>query len=423
MAMKTSNIIKTDATSPKAIITDADYRTWIRDIASRYRQSQIRAAVRVNSEMLHYYWQLGADIHNRQFENRYGSRFYANASRDLRAELGVNEGLSETTLKYTKYFYELYAPLFPNRQQVVDDFSSQILQQVAEELQTTDNERNTNRQQVADGFPSLIRGQLIDDFDLLFQIPWSHHVNIIDKVKGDPHKALFFVKKSLQNQWGRALLLNFLSTDIYERQHEELNNFQATLPSPDSDLARQMIQSHYNWEFLQLNERYNETQLKDALCNNIIRTLISLGRGFSFLGREYRLEAPGIEKFIDLLFYIVPLHRYCVVEVKTTRFDFPDVGQITGYVNMVNDLLNTSVEQPAIGLLICKEKNTILARYALQGLTTPIGIADYQVTTQELPEELQGYLPTYQELEHILTQNAPHIPEEDNQDKESPTAG
>lgn len=403
MAMKTSNIIKTDATSPKAIITDADYRTWIRDIASRYRQSQIRAAVRVNSEMLRYYWQIGADIHNRQFENRYGSRFYANASRDLRDELGVNEGFSETTLKYTKYFYELYAPLFPNRQQPADEFM--VL------TQDSENKYNTNRQQPA------------DDFSTLFRIPWTHHQYIIDKVKGDPHKALFFVKKSLQNQWGRALLLNFLSTDIYERQHEELNNFQATLPSPDSDLARQMIQSHYNWEFLQLNERYNETQLKDALCNNIIRTLISLGRGFSFLGREYRLEAPGIEKFIDLLFYIVPLHRYCVVEVKTTRFDFPDVGQITGYVNMVNDLLNTSVEQPAIGLLICKEKNTILARYALQGLTTPIGIADYQVTTQELPEELQGYLPTYQELEHILTQNAPHIPEEDNQDKESPTAG
>ena len=403
MAMKTSNIIKTDATSPKAIITDADYRTWIRDIASRYRQSQIRAAVRVNSEMLRYYWQIGADIHNRQFENRYGSRFYANASRDLRAELGVNEGFSETTLKYAKYFYELYAPLFPNRQQPADEFI--VL------TQDSENKYNTNRQQLA------------DDFSTLFRIPWTHHQYIIDKVKGDPHKALFFVKKSLQNQWGRALLLNFLSTDIYERQHEELNNFQTTLPSPDSDLARQMIQSHYNWEFLQLNERYNETQLKDALCNNIIRTLISLGRGFSLLGREYRLEAPGIEKFVDLLFYIIPLHRYCVVEVKTTRFDFPDVGQITGYVNMVNDLLNTSVEQPAIGLLICKEKNTILARYALQGLTTPIGIADYQVTTQELPEELQGYLPTYQELEHILTQNAPHIPEEDNQDKESPTAG
>ena len=418
MAKKTSNIIKTDATSPKAIITDADYRTWIRDIASRYRQSQIRAAVRVNSEMLRYYWQVGCDIHNRQFENRYGSRFYANASRDLRAELGVNEGLSESSIRYSVRFYELYAPLFPNRQQVVDVFPSQILQQPAEELQSTEKDQDTNLQQPVEKFPSLILQQVADDFDLLFQIPWSHHVNIIDKVKGDPHKALFFVKKSLQNQWGRAMLLNFLSTDIYERQHEELNNFQATLPSPDSDLARQMIQSHYNWEFLQLNERYNETQLKDALCNNIIRTLISLGRGFSFLGREYRLEAGGVEKFIDLLFYIIPLHRYCVVEVKTTRFDFPDVGQVTGYVNMVNDLLNTPVEQPAIGLLICKEKNTILARYALQGLTTPIGIADYQVTTQELPEELQGYLPTYQELEHVLTQNAPQLRVEDDSQRQ-----
>lgn len=423
MAKKTSNIIKTDATSPKAIITDVDYRTWIRDIASRYRQSQIRAAVRVNSEMLRYYWQVGCDIHNRQFENRYGSRFYANASRDLRAELGVNEGFSESTLRYAARFYELYAPLFPNRQQGADGLTYQILQQPAEELQSSQNELVTNLQQPAEilpnsnlqhpveELPNLIRQQLVDDFDALFRIPWTHHQYIIDKVKGDPHKALFFVKKSLQNQWGRAMLLNFLSTDIYERQHEELNNFQATLPSPDSDLARQMIQSHYNWEFLQLNERYNETQLKDALCNNIIRTLISLGRGFSFLGREYRLEAGGVEKFIDLLFYIIPLHRYCVVEVKTTRFDFPDVGQVTGYVNMVNDLLNTPVEQPAIGLLICKEKNTILARYALQGLTTPIGIADYQVTTQELPKELQGYLPTYQELEHVLTQNAPQLPE------------
>ena len=387
---------------------DEEYRQWIRDIASRYRQSQIKATVRLNDEILRFYWSVGRDISEHQYANRYGTKFYANASRDIQKILGITQGLSERSLRYTASMYELYSPLFKD----VDT----ILRQPAAEF--------PNRQPSADETEhNRNLRQLAAEFNQLFLIPWTHHQKIIDKVEGNPHKALFFVRKSLQNQWGRALLLNFLSTDIYERQHEELNNFQATLPSPDSDLARQMIQSHYNWEFLQLNERYNETQLKDALCNNIIRTLISLGRGFSFLGREYRLEAPGIEKFVDLLFYIVPLHRYCVVEVKTTRFDFPDVGQITGYVNMVNDLLNTSVEQPAIGLLICKEKNTILARYALQGLTTPIGIADYQVTTKELPEELQGYLPTYQELEHILTQNAPHIPEEGNQDKDSPTAG
>lgn len=406
---KKNDIAKHDSSmfknSTKSVI-DSDYKEWIHYIAAHYRQSQIRAAVRVNTEVLRFYWMIGAEIHSHQFENHYGSAFYANASRDLRLELGVNQGLSESSLRYSVRFYELYAPLFPNRQQVVDKFPDQILQQPAEKSQNTGNNQDTILQQPVENFSNLITQQPTDEFDLLFQIPWSHHVNIIDKVKGDPHKALFFVKKSLQNQWGRAMLLNFLSTDIYERQHEELNNFQTTLPSPDSDLARQMIQSHYNWEFLHLEEKYNETQLKEALCNNIIRTLISLGRGFSFLGREYRLEVGGVEKFIDLLFYIIPLHRYCVVEVKTTRFDFPDVGQVTGYVNMVNDLLNTSVEQPAIGLLICKEKNTILARYALQGINTPIGIADYQVTTQELPENLRCFLPSYQELEQVLCNNS-----------------
>ena len=178
-----------EKTNEMTIITDSDYRQWIRDIASRYRQSQIRAAVRVNSEMLRYYWQVGCDIHNRQFENRYGSRFYANASRDLRAELGVNEGFSESTLRYATRFYELYAPLFPNRQQVADGFSTQILQQPAEELQSQQNEHVTNLQQHAEILPNLIRGQLVDDFDTLFRIPWTHHQYIIDKVKGVVRQA------------------------------------------------------------------------------------------------------------------------------------------------------------------------------------------------------------------------------------------
>lgn len=172
---------------PNSLITDADYCTWIHDIASRYRQSQIRAAVRVNSEMLRYYWQVGCDIHNRQFENRYGSRFYANASRDLRAELGVNEGFSESTLRYAARFYELYTPLFPNRQQVADGLTYQILQQPAEDLQPSQNGIVTNLQQPAEILPNIIRQQLVDDFDTLFRIPWTHHQYIIDKVKGDPH--------------------------------------------------------------------------------------------------------------------------------------------------------------------------------------------------------------------------------------------
>lgn len=145
------------------------------DIASHYRQSLIRAAVRVNSEMLRYYWQVGCDIHKRQFENRYGSRFYANASRDLRAELGVNEGLSESSIRYSVRFYELYAPLFPNSQQPVDDLPLQNLQQPAEELQAIENDQYTILQQPAEDFTDLIRQQVADDFDNLFRIPWRHH--------------------------------------------------------------------------------------------------------------------------------------------------------------------------------------------------------------------------------------------------------
>lgn len=182
------------------IISDADYSTWICDIATRYRQSQIRAAVRVNSELLHYYWTVGRDIHSRQFENRYGTAFYANASRDLRAELGVEEGFSETTLKYTKYFYELYAPLFPNRQQPADDFKKIAQtagtddvtnrQQPADDLMAaTSRDESTNLQHPVEELPAIIRQQLVDDFDQIFLIPWSHHQYIIDKVKGMVRQA------------------------------------------------------------------------------------------------------------------------------------------------------------------------------------------------------------------------------------------
>ncbi len=127
-----------------------------------------------------------------------------------------------------------------------------------------------------------------------------------------------------------------------------------------------------------------------------------MGKGFSFVGKEYRLLTEGKEKFIDLLFYIIPLHRYCVIEVKITEFDFPDLGQLAGYVAMVDDLINTELENPAIGLLICKEKNSVLARYALSTINRPIGISEYALTREELPDDLKHTLPSPEEIEKEL---------------------
>lgn len=160
---------------------DKEYALWIAELAQRYRSNQIKAAIKVNNEMLRFYWSVVEDIVRRRFENRYGTHFYANLSKDLKRELGLRQGLSATTLKYTKYFYQLYSQLFDNRQQDVDDL------------------------------PVSIRQQDADVFDLIFRLPWTHHMYIIDKVKGDARKGLFFAKKSFENNWGRAVLLNFLA--------------------------------------------------------------------------------------------------------------------------------------------------------------------------------------------------------------------
>lgn len=369
---------------------DEEYRQWILQLCQRYRQGQIKAAVKVNDEMLRFYWTVGRDITERQFANRYGSKFFANASRDIQRELSITQGLSERSLRYTASMYALYSPLFKE----VDT----ILRQPAAEF--------ANLQQLADGSgESKNLRQLAAEFNQLFLIPWTHHQKIIDKVDGNSDKALFFVRKSLQNQWGRALLVNALSSDLYERQQSAQTNFDIALPSPESDLAKEYFHTPYNFEFTGLMERYNEKQLKDALTDHITRTLIELGRGFAFVGREYRLTGGRHEKFVDLLFYIIPLHRYCVVEVKTTEFDFPDFGQLLGYVAMVNDQLNTPGDNPAIGLLICQEKDNVLAQYALSNTQVPVSIAEYKVTRQQLPPELQSQLPTEQEIEQALVQD------------------
>ena len=339
---------------------DQEYKSWISELAKRYRSSQMKAAIRVNEEMLHFYWSIGADIENRQMENRYGSHFYEYVSKDLRHTLGLTRGFSPTTIRYTRYFYRLYSQLLEN------------LQQPAEDSQPS------NRQQLA------------DDFEALFMIPWTHHMCIIDKVKNNAQKGLFFVKKTLDNNWGRSVLLNFLSTDLYERQGSAQTNFALTLPAPESELAQDLLKSPYDFSFLPGKEKYQEAELKRALIDHITSFLIELGKGFSFVGKEYRLVAGRKEKFIDLLFYIIPLHRYCVIEVKITEFDFQDLGQLAGYVAMVDDIMNTEIEKPAIGLLICKEKNIVLARYALSTINRPVGISEYELVRQQLPDGLKN---------------------------------
>ena len=372
-------------------ILDKEYIQWVKEVSLRYRQSQIKAALKVNQEMLRFYWELGRDIVDRDAENHYGSKFYATLSRDLKEELQTQEGLSERNLRYTKNFYLLY------NQELT------ILQQVA--AKSTELPQTEKLQQVAAKTGNVLQVQE-KMFNDLFSVPWGHHMLLIDKCSDNPKKALFYIHQTVENGWSRAMLLNFLSTDLYERQGNALTNFKNTLPEVNSELAQELTRDPYNFAFTGITQPYNERILKDALLNNITHFLTELGTGFAYVGKEYRLHIGETEKFIDLLFYNLNLSCYVVIEVKIGKFEFADVGQLGGYVVACNHILRKEGrDNPTIGLLICKEKDRILAQYSLESSSQPIGISEYDLE-RFYPEKVEGTIPTIEEIEARLSEKS-----------------
>ena len=356
-------------------ILDKDYLQWIKDLSSRFRKSQIKAAVRVNQVMLQFYWELGRDIVEKKAESRWGSGFMKNLSRDLKEVNPDATCFSETNLLYMKNLYLLYQPYLQITQQAVEQKENAITQQLVEQIQND-----------------------------IFSIPWGHHVRIIDKFKNSPEKALFFVHQTVENGWSRNILLNFMDTDLYERQGKALTNFKKTLPAETSDLAQELTKDPYNFAFTGITERYNEQLLKDKLLNNITRFLVELGTGFAYVGKEYRLKVGEREQFIDLLFYNLNLSCYVVIEVKIGKFEFADIGQLGGYVVACNHTLRKEGrDNPTIGLLICKEKDRIQAQYALESSSQPLAISEYDLE-KFYPEKVEGTIPTIEEIETKLNE-------------------
>lgn len=349
------------------IKTNTEYSKWIKEVSLRFRNSQIKAATKVNREMLLFYWSIGHDISENYNEVKYGKSFFKNLSLDLQDALPDVKSFSVTNLKYMKYFYDLYNN--SNRQQLVDDSDTRICQQAVD--------------------------------DCIFMIPWGHHIQIINKCKGNLDKALFFVKKTYENNWSRAVLLNFLDTNLYEREGKAITNFEKLLPDIGSDLAREITKDPYNFDFLTLREGDDEKELKDALMDNIQKFLLELGRGFAFVGREYRLVVGDTEQFIDMLFYNIQKHCYVVIEIKTRTFDPGDMGQLGTYIAATDGILRADNDNPTIGLLICKTKDNVLAQYATSAVNVPVGISEYELNNL-IPDDYKSSMPTIEEIEREL---------------------
>ena len=197
--------------------------------------------------------------------------------------------------------------------------------------------------------------------------------------------------------------MNFLDTGLYEREGKAVTNFKSTLSLPQGDLAQEITRDPYNFNFLTLDDDYREKELKSALIANITRFLLELGSGFAYMGREYRLNVGETEQFLDLLFYNINLRCYVVIEVKTGKFTPADLGQLGTYVVAVNHILKKPDENPTLGLLICKSKDNVLAKYALESSNVPIGVSEYELA-KLYPADLKSSLPSIEEIERELNQ-------------------
>ena len=360
-------------------ILDKDYLQWVKGLCKCYRQSQIKAAVKVNTEMLKFYWSLGRDIVELQIEQKWGEKVISRLVQDLHDALPNVSGLTKRNIYYCKQFYALYAPAIKMLPQTEATNEAETLPQVGAMFQSD-----------------------------IYCVPWGHHKVLIDKCFGYPEKAIFYIHEVVANGWSRSMLLNFISTDLYERQGKALNNFKSTLPAIDSDLAKELTKDPYNFAFTGITKPYNERILKDALLNNITKFLTELGTGFAYVGKEYRLQIGEKENFIDLLFYNLNLSCYLVLEVKIGSFTFADVGQLGGYVVACNHLLRKEGrDNPTIGILICKEKDRIQAQYALESSSQPIAISEYDLE-KFYPEKLEGTMPTIEDWEAKLGGSIEH---------------
>ncbi|MEM7531324.1 MAG: PDDEXK nuclease domain-containing protein [Chloroflexota bacterium] len=362
---------------------DQQYKEWLLDIKSKIRNTQIKAAIKVNQELLMLYWNLGAEIVDKQATTQWGSGFIRQLSNDLQTEFPDMKGFSKRNLETARQWYLFYSKF----NKTTSDELRPIAQQLVAQLDAT---------------ASIQNGETWEEWitDKITRIPWGHNIVIMSKCK-NLEEALYYVRNTIHYSWSRAILIHHIESKLYHREGKALNNFDATLPKPQSDLARQTLKDPYIFDFLRLTKDHDERDLEAGLVEHITKFLMELGAGFSFFGRQYHLEVDGQDFYIDLLFYHVKLHCYVVIELKETRFRPEYAGKLNFYLSVVDDQLGSEVEQPTIGILICRDKNQTIAEYALRDIQKPIGVSEHQLT-QSLPDDLKSSLPSIEEIEREL---------------------
>lgn len=348
---------------------DREYKQWLRDIKSRYRNAQIKAALKVNAEQLLFNWQLGRDLVERKAVEKWGTGVVEQLSLDLQAAFPESKGFSTTNLWRMKQWYLFYST------------EREKLPQLVGELQSTGNQ-------------SIKLPQFVTELGILAYVPWGHHAEILAKCK-TLDEALFYLSRTITENWSRNTLMNCIKADLYHTSGGAISTFAKTLPSPQNELAQAITKDTYDFGFLSLEKGYKEEALESELEAHLTRFLLELGKGFAYLGRQQQVIVGGKTRKLDMLFFHIPLNCYIVIELKTVPFEPEFAGKLNYYVNIVDDLIKQPNHNPTIGLLICSNKDDTDVRYSFKGLQTPIGVSTYNNVRLK---ELQEQLPSVEEL-------------------------
>lgn len=359
------------------------YPEFFNNLKTRIREAQVKATLSVNRELILLYWEIGYQLDAAQKNQRWGAAVIPRLAKDLKNELPELKGFSERNIAYMLAFAREYG-LPP------------ILQQpVAKLISEKFVPKTTAKFPIAKTDPWMLEA-------LLPVLPWGHNILLIEKVK-ERTPRLWYAQKTLENGWSRNVLNLMIQSRAHERQGKAITNFDHRLPPAQSDLAKQTLKDPYIFDFLTITKPFQERELETGLIEHLEKFLLELGAGFAFVGRQVHVSVGDEDFYIDLLFYHLKLRCYVIIELKTGTFKAEYAGKMNFYLNVVDDRLRHTSDQPSIGLILCQDKNKILAEYALRGMTKAIGVSEYQLT-RALPRALKSSLPSVEEIEAELAE-------------------
>lgn len=331
---------------------DDEYLALLRQIKSVIRSTQIKTALAVNQGLIGLYWEIGKMIVREQETKGWGSAVVERLAVDLKMEFPDMGGFSRIQLFFFRRLYLFYK-----------DADEKVLQ-------------------------------------LVKQIPWGHNILIFRKSKS-LEEALFYLMAAFDNNWSRNILDLQLESNLYARQGKSITNFHSTLPKPQADLANELLKDPYIFDFLTLENEVQELELERQLTQYITKFLLELGAGFAFVGRQYPLEIGNKEYVFDLLFYHLKLRCFVVIDLKMREFEPEHAGKMNFYLSAADDLLKTTLDEPSIGIILCRSKNKIEVEYALRDLNKPIGVSEF-ILSHHLPDNLRSNLPTVEQIQEEM---------------------